>query len=369
MRVVSTYTGAGGLDCGFHKVNAEVIAACELDPAACETFSANFPNVPLFRGKVSEAMSAGFFDMHADVVIGGPPCQGFSVAGKMNPSDPRSAEVFEFLKVVKHVRPKAFVMENVKALALLSKWAFVRERLCREAEAAGYSVNMVVLDSSKFGVSQRRERVFFIGISTAHFGKEATQEAATLFLSSLSKLKSQARPIRKVLESFGPAGTQGNSRVCGAKVVFAKSPILRKSPYAGMLFNGAGRPLPLDGSSSTLPASMGGNKTPIIDEAELFEGAESWVESYHQHLMTGGKPYEGVAPKRLRRLTVDECIAIQSFPTNYDFRGSQSAVYKQIGNAVPPKLAAAVARALFETMGKLVIATSSASTRRKSTSG
>jgi DNA (cytosine-5)-methyltransferase 1 len=95
---------------------------------------------------------------------------------------------------------------------------------------------------------------------------------------------------------------------------------------------------------------MGGNKTPIIDELEVFEGALSFVEEYHARLVKGGEPYKGDAPNRLRRLTVDECLAIQTFPTGYKLAGEQSAMYRQIGNAVPCKLAEAVGTAVSKLL-------------------
>ena len=127
---------------------------------------------------------------------------------------------------------------------------------------------------------------------------------------------------------------------------------MRKSPFAGMLFNGAGRPLSPKRFAPTLPASMGGNKTPIIDEDEIFENKESYIESYHQHLVLGGLPYSGDADRRLRRLTIEECLAIQTFPDNYKLAGSRSAQYRQLGNAVPPLLAEAVARVLANMLLK-----------------
>ena len=89
---------------------------------------------------------------------------------------------------------------------------------------------------------------------------------------------------------------------------------------------------------------MGGNKTPIVDEEEIFDGKASYVERYHRHLMKKGKPREGEAHKRLRRLTVDECLAIQTFPKDLLMEGSTSSFYTQIGNAVPCKLGAAVGK-------------------------
>jgi DNA (cytosine-5)-methyltransferase 1 len=114
-----------------------------------------------------------------------------------------------------------------------------------------------------------------------------------------------------------------------------------------MLFNGQGRPLNPCGHASTLPATMGGNRTPIIDEPHLFEEAESWVENYHARVWGGGDPlpFDG-APPFLRRLTIDECILIQTFPIEYDFKGRNSSVFTQIGNAVPCELAYHVANSV-----------------------
>ena len=126
---------------------------------------------------------------------------------------------------------------------------------------------------------------------------------------------------------------------------------MRKSPYAGMLFNGQGRPLNPDGFSSTLHASMGGNKTPIVDENHVYHNKPSWIEEYHAHLMGGGKPLPfGATPPFLRRLTVDEAIRLQTFPESYEFFGSRSQVFTQIGNAVPCRLAYAVGRVVQDLM-------------------
>jgi DNA (cytosine-5)-methyltransferase 1 len=144
---------------------------------------------------------------------------------------------------------------------------------------------------------------------------------------------------------LGVAGAEKNQRICNAKVTIAAKPVMRRSPYAGMMFNGQERPLNPDDYSCALHASMGGNKTPIIDEDHCYFGQASWVEWYHSHLMKGGQPLPlDAAPKRLRRLTVDEALRIQTFPYDYQFMGRQSSIYRQIGNAVPCDLAQVVAR-------------------------
>lgn len=149
------------------------------------------------------------------------------------------------------------------------------------------------------------------------------------------------------------AGTGNNTSTCNAKITLTTNPVLRKSAYAGMLFNGLGRPLKLDGYSATLPASMGGNKTPIIDEQALYYNSKPWIEVYHERLqndMTIAK--KEVAPNFLRRLTVDEARVIQTFPLEYRFSGSQSSQYTQIGNAVPCNLAKAVCAMVIDVIEK-----------------
>ncbi|GAA1282181.1 hypothetical protein GCM10009590_02260 [Brachybacterium alimentarium] len=100
----------------------------------------------------------------------------------------------------------------------------------------------------------------------------------------------------------------------------------------------------------TLPASMGGNRTPIIDQHQFAQGSASWVADYHSSLIAGSDPIARV-PDRLRRITVEEAAAIQTFPKELDWQGPQSARYRQIGNAVPPVLGYHVANALGEFLG------------------
>ena len=203
-------------------------------------------------------------------------------------------------------------------------------------------MNIHILNAKEFGVPQSRERVFFIGV------KEGLDP---VFLSDFHGYKKSAPTLRDVLIPLGKPGTEGNDRVCNAKVTLAAKPVLRKSPYAGMLFNGQGRPLNPDGWASTLPASMGGNRTPIIDDNHLYNDAESWVEDYHQHLLAGGNP-QGMhdSPSYLRRLTIDEAALLQTFPKDYVFCGPSSRVFSQIGNAVPCGLANVVAKCVRNSL-------------------
>lgn len=334
MKAISLFSGAGGMDVGFKAAGFDVIAANEMDRYACETYRANHPDSQLIEGDIDICGEKLHSFRGVDVVFGGPPCQGFSVAGKMDPEDPRSKLIFSFCDVVEKLKPKAFVMENVKALGVLSKFEEVRSALISRFQKAGYKVTIHILNSKDFGVPQSRERVFFIGVRG---------NAKPILKASFRKYLADAPTLRDVLIPLGKPGTKRNDRICNAKVTLAAKPVLRKSPYAGMLFNGQGRPLNPDGWASTLPASMGGNRTPIIDDNHLYLGKESWVEQYHRHLMTGGKP-QGMhdAPSYLRRLTINEAALLQTFPDHYTWCGPSSKVYSQIGNAVPCGLAKVV---------------------------
>ncbi len=342
LTAISLFSGAGGMDVGFERAGFKILAASEIDAFACKTYQANHQDSELFEGNIDQYIEILGAFRGVDVVFGGPPCQGFSVAGKMDLNDPRSKLVFSFMEVVRAVRPRVFVMENVKALAFLDKFKIVREQLFRSFSHLGYSVSMNVLNAKDYGSAQNRERVFFIGTI------EVKQDAKLWFLEAY---RQKALAVRDVIQHLGPAGSKTNPKICKAKITLAEKPVLRKSPYAGMLFNGQGRPLNPDGWSSTLPASMGGNRTPIIDEQHLYEYKESWVEKYHEKLRNGMPPTSNIeVPKYLRRLTVDEAALLQGFPSDYEFVGPQSKVYCQIGNAVPCTLAESVALAVRDLL-------------------
>ncbi|MFD0909514.1 DNA cytosine methyltransferase [Ruegeria arenilitoris] len=346
---VSLFSGAGGMDEGFARSGFDVVFANDIDRDACETYRLNHSGA-IHHGSLLDPEVGEMLAQHdVDLVFGGPPCQGFSVAGKMDPDDERSRLIHSFFDVVDSLQPKAFVCENVKALAFLNRWAGVRDALMKRGRK-NHRVALVILNATDFGVPQIRERMFLVGLHRDVFN--GTDDDLQSFIEeSLEEQRSKPTTVAEIVRSLGRAGSETNPRVCAARITYARSPIMRKSPYAGMMFNGAGRPLPAQKWATTLPASMGGNKTPIIDEAEIFEGKPSFVEEYHRHLMNGGAPRTGYAPDRLRRLTVDECLAIQTFPPGYQMAGSRSAQYRQIGNAVPPMLAEAVANVVAQGLG------------------
>lgn len=344
-RAISLFSGAGGMDIGFKDAGFKIEVANELDRDAVKTFQLSHPNIPVIAESIDEASTMEQLAdvLNPDIVFGGPPCQGFSVAGKMDPNDTRSELIWKFFDVVESTQPATFVCENVKALATNARWASIRAGLLAHCDRLGYAATIVVLNASDFGVPQNRERMFLIGLSKKHLNIPKEIKLNEALSKMLAGVAEEPPKLIEIIKSLGRAGTSNNSRICNAKITYAKNPVLRPSPYAGMMFNGAGRPVNPQGYSCTLPASMGGNKTPIVDELEVFEGEPSYVIEYHSHLRNGGKPRKDTAPERLRRLTIDECLAIQTFPKDFKLSGGPSSMYRQIGNAVPCKLANAVA--------------------------
>lgn len=165
---------------------------------------------------------------------------------------------------------------------------------------------------------------------------------------------------REVLLSAGAYGTDENPQTCTSNVSLAKRPVMRRSAYAGMLVNGAGRPIDLNGISATLPASMGGNKTPIVDQAAIEDPSRTnWFERYRDDVEAGRvDPTRATVPDHMRRLTLKEAAAFQTFSDGYVFSGRKTKQYKQIGNAVPCRFAEAVARSVREAyFGSSVIST------------
>jgi DNA (cytosine-5)-methyltransferase 1 len=338
---VSLYSGAGGLDIGFAAAGFRPIWANDIDPVAVETYNQLFDGHAARAGDIRDQRNIPG-EGAADLVVGGPPCQGFSVAGKMNPEDPRSRHVWDFLDVVERVRPRAWCMENVKALARNRRWMTLLSALIERGEhiGDGYHVSLLVLNSAHYGVPQARERMFLIGMANgAEVVAQPTTEAAPPTLSD----------VLAVLPRYGEPG---NDTTCPARVTSARKPVLRRSPYAGMLFNGQGRPLSLDAPAPTLPASMGGNRTPIIDQEQLDEGSEPWVVGYHRRLWVDRKPPLKRVPARLRRLTLEEAAAIQTFPLKMKWEGTLGQQFRQVGNAVPPGMAYHVAIAIRRALAE-----------------
>jgi len=176
-KLISLFSGAGGMDIGFHAMGYETAVAVEYDSSCCNTLRLNMPETPIMEGDITAISTAAILKagnlkpLEADVVIGGPPCQSFSLAGKrMGMDEPRGMLVLEFLRVVREALPKVFVMENVKGMVNWSEGKAIRaildeasKPITYKTKKYQYKVTYKVLNASDYGAAQHRERVFIIG--------------------------------------------------------------------------------------------------------------------------------------------------------------------------------------------------------------
>jgi DNA (cytosine-5)-methyltransferase 1 len=341
MDVVSLFTGAGGMDKGFEYAGFNIIVAVESNPIAAKTYRSNNPLVHLIEGDIREVVPDLKAYEGTPLVIGGPPCQGYSLAGAMDLSDPRSSLIFSFCDAIDVIKPEAFVMENVDNLAKHDKFKIIREQLFERFNCSGYDFKVHIVDSQRFGVAQKRKRMFIAGC------KSKTPFSGHHLIS----YEKQPVTVRQVISHLGRPGSSTNLYPANAKIVPVGKPQLRRTPFSGMLFNGQGRPINLDGLAGTLPASMGGNRTPIIDQRWLNDPSmPPWVQTYYDLIKQGRTPTDIMIPDFMRRLTATEAAHIQTFPSDYAFAGTVPQMFSQIGNAVPCNMAKAVAEGVRDYM-------------------
>lgn len=187
---IDLFAGAGGMTLGFEQAGFDLIAAIEVDPIHCAVHEYNFPETTVFCRSVAEISGQeirdrlGIGDRDIDVIFGGPPCQGFSLIGKRALNDERNQLVFHFLRVIDELKPKYFVMENVKGM-VTGKHKQVIEEIIQSVTQMGYQVTKPyqVLNAFHYGVPQDRERLFLLGsrhdCDLAHYPTPQTKPAKT----------------------------------------------------------------------------------------------------------------------------------------------------------------------------------------------
>lgn len=326
---LDAFAGAGGLSLGLQAAGLPVTVAAERNADALDTYRRHHCATEILEGDIAGHDFTRYKGSIA-VVAGGPPCQPWSTGGKqLGHADGRDG-LAHFVRIVSQIRPMAFLMENVPGLAAPGNLEYLRALTCDLAEL-GYQVDYRILDATAYGVPQRRRRLFVVGTAPGRVfdWPEATTGAGT---SNLARTAGDVISATSILGDPNPS-----------KVTYAKNPVVRPSPFAGLLFNGGGRPLNLAAPAPTVLASSGGNRTLWIDTDRI-------LPEYHAHLRAGGAPRSGIVPGA-RRLTVTEVALLQTFSATMTFAGSRASQYLQVGNAVPPDLAAAMARALTRFLG------------------
>ena len=320
---------------GLEDAGFESTLAVEIERDAAATYSRLFPHSDLRQIDIWEVLSGrGLTTLRGrvELVAGGAPCQPFSSGGKrLAQCDPRDG-LPAFFKAVSQVRPPVFLLENVPGLLAGGREAYLKGFISEMVDL-GYDVTWNVLNAADFGVPQRRLRLVVVGSRIGPFTWPRPTHGPTA-----------DRPYETAGKYLSKTSSLGEPNP--SVVVYAKNPDLRPSPYDGHLFNGGGRPINLNGLCHTILASAGGNKTHFVDTVDE-------VPRYHAHLKNGGSPRTGIFAGG-RRLTVVESAIIQTFPPGVVFDGSRSSQYTQVGNAVPPRLAGVLGRALADLLANAV---------------
>lgn len=167
--VVSTFSGAGGSSLGYQLAGGKVLLAVEMDDNAVETYRLNFPDTPIYHGDISKLSVEKCLELASvepgelDILDGSPPCQGFSTAGKRDFGDDRNQLFREFVRLLRGLRPKVFVMENVSGM-VKGKMKLIFVECLRELKASGYKVKARVLNAMYYNVPQSRQRLIFVGV-------------------------------------------------------------------------------------------------------------------------------------------------------------------------------------------------------------
>jgi len=322
MHAIDLFASAGGMTLGLREAGIKTICAVELDPLRVATYARHTTKADILLSDIRRIDFSSYRNK-VEIVCGGPPCQPFSSGGLRKAHADERDMIPAFLKVLKDVRPVAFLMENVPGLLAAERKAYFLSVL-GEMESLRYEISWKVINAAEYGVPQKRRRLFVVGMRGRKF----------LFPEPTHGPNGKAPfvPVKDVLT--GHLIGEPNP----SKVVFAKCPDIRPNPFDGHVFNGGGRPINPFEPSHTILASAGGNKTHFFADVEE-------IRRYHAHLLRGGRPRKGVLDGA-RRLTVLESAIVQTFPRTMTFCGTRSAQYKQVGDAVPPLLARVLGSAL-----------------------
>lgn len=323
-KLISLFTGAGGLDLGFEKAGFEVVVANEFDKTIWETFEKNH-KAYLIKGDISAIESSEFPD--CDGIIGGPPCQSWSEAGSLKGiNDPRGQLFFEYIRILRDKQPKFFLAENVSGM-MAQRHNKAVENIVSKFENAGYDVFIYLLNASDYGVPQDRKRVFYIGFRqdlNISFEPPKPYKTKTTFKDAIYDLKDSVVP------ALPKNKTNGDKCIVSNHEYFlgAFSPI----------YMSRNRVRAWDEQAFTVQAS--GRQCQLHPQAPKMLKVEK-----NKQMFVSGKEH------LYRRLSVRECARIQGFPDDFIFYYTDlNDGYKMIGNAVPVNLAYEMAKSIFQAL-------------------
>jgi len=321
MNIVSLFSGAGGLDLGFKKVGFNVVWANEYDKTIWETYESNH-DTTLDKRDIRDIDSKDIPD--CDGIIGGPPCQSWSEAGALRGIDDARGKLFyEFIRILHDKKPQFFLAENVSGM-LANRHNEAVKNIVNMFSEAGYKVSIELLNASNYGVPQDRKRVFYVGI------RNDTRSGFKFPPQRSSKITLQ-QAISDLKDSAMPALTKNKTN--GDKCIVPNHEYMTGG--FSTIFMSRNRVRSWDEQSFTIQA--GGRHAPLHPQAPKMK----FIEQNKREFVKG-------AEDLYRRLSVRECARIQTFPDTFQFKYTDVANgYKMIGNAVPVRLAAYMAKAIM----------------------
>lgn len=328
IEMIDLFAGAGGMTLGFHRAGFRSVFAVEIEPTAAKTYAANFGSAYVYPGPIEEVDDFP----KAEVLIGGPPCQGFSPLGRDRDDHSRAAMNSlwrEYVRAVRQVRPAVFVVENVPEFLKSAQFETFLETFRSDPALRGYQIDTAVLNAADYGVPQRRRRGFVIGsrIGTPRWpGKTHGPDSRS------------GRPYASVRDAIGnlPLEPTGEDLHIGRNPKPMSIERYKAVPEGGNRFDlAANRP-------DLLPDCWRNKKSGTTD---VF-GRLWWDRPAFTIRTEFFKPEKGryLHPQAHRPITHREAARLQTFPDDFVFEGSKIEIAKQIGNAVPPRLAETVAR-------------------------
>ncbi len=391
---IDIFAGAGGFGLGFQMAGFDIPFSLEKDAWACDTLRYNHPNMVVAQADITQYITTAeiqrLVSVKPDVIIGGPPCQGFSVAGpaQKDPNDPRNSLFQNFARWVDELRPKAFVMENVVGLVSRrnAEGASVIKIIQQTFEKLGYFVEIWTLNSAHFGAPQERVRVFIVG----HQNKENIGEPLathTIFTSS-SQLTFDMQGLLPAITMWEAISDLPELEACegSEEQPYKTNPLTEFQMWARsenpILYNHVAMEHTPRLVERFKHIGWGESSSDVSEQHAAHRrngNGEISVTRYDQNnrRLNPNKPSHTIAaafyanflhPYQHRNLTAREGARIQSFPDSYRFRGKKTVVshkllqregrvaekylcqYNQIGNAVPPLLARAVGNHLKEAL-------------------
>ncbi len=357
----SLFSGCGGCSLGLKQAGFEVKLAADLDKDACATYALNFGSEGLWRLDLSQIQPEALLERariessQLDLIVGGPPCQGFSSAGAKNCTDPRNILLQQFVAIVISLKPTWFIMENVEGL-LTSQEGFYLIEAITQFLASGYWVMAKKVYLEAYGLPQKRKRVFIVG----NLEKCLFQFPPGLYYHHPQLSLFENHPQRSLLDAIGDLPKPDDSE----SIFYDKPP---QCNYQAQLRQPVDKPLlhhqtkPVNSLNQArinrlapgatmkdLPPQLQHpsysrrasrrvrDGTPTEKRGGAPNGLKRLVGDAPSLTITSAAPTEFIHPIEDRLLTLRECARIQSFPDWYNFTGSWSAIATQIGNAMPP---------------------------------